>query len=222
MYCSANELFHIVRKALLCCGINHDIAEDVGYGCLMVQMLGGNCLPELCDTLLHFANNSADDPPSTPQAITVREQQLHLDSGGGALLLHGATLGDWLVAHPERPSVLLKTDRLAEFFIGQLLFQSYQYGGKVTIQAFQASHTSLTADIWQADELIGKPLSGLLRLSYYESLAATAAVTDVRWVHSEVDEVAWQQLTVFAHRTYVPQSQQSRLLGAGAGLCDND
>jgi hypothetical protein len=38
----------------------------------------------------------------------------------------------------------------------------------------------------------------------------------------EVDAAAWDILQTWAARTYVPESQQSRLAGAGAGLTDND
>lgn len=37
-----------------------------------------------------------------------------------------------------------------------------------------------------------------------------------------VDSAAVDQLNIFAHRTYVPASEASRLAGAGAGLLDND
>ncbi len=33
---------------------------------------------------------------------------------------------------------------------------------------------------------------------------------------------AWRQLNEFAHRTYAPATEESRRLGAGAGLSDND
>ncbi|WP_371169709.1 DUF3726 domain-containing protein [Aliiroseovarius sp. 2305UL8-7] len=33
---------------------------------------------------------------------------------------------------------------------------------------------------------------------------------------------AWRALNTFAHRTYAPATEESRLLGAGAGLSDND
>lgn len=37
-----------------------------------------------------------------------------------------------------------------------------------------------------------------------------------------VDDALWQDLQTFAARTYVPASDRSRLMGAGAGLSDND
>ena len=36
------------------------------------------------------------------------------------------------------------------------------------------------------------------------------------------DPVCWDTLNRFAHRTYAPATEESRLLGAGAGLSDND
>jgi hypothetical protein len=41
-------------------------------------------------------------------------------------------------------------------------------------------------------------------------------------MRAEVDETAWAKLGEFAHRTYAPATESSRLLGAGAGLNDND
>jgi hypothetical protein len=45
-----------------------------------------------------------------------------------------------------------------------------------------------------------------------------------RWQPGAVDiaDEIWEALSAFAHRTYVPASEASRLKGAGAGLTDND
>ena len=37
-----------------------------------------------------------------------------------------------------------------------------------------------------------------------------------------VDRQAWTRLNDYAHRTFAPASEASRLAGAGAGLTDND
>lgn len=36
------------------------------------------------------------------------------------------------------------------------------------------------------------------------------------------DKAAWEALNALAHRTYAPATEESRRLGAGAGLSDND
>jgi hypothetical protein len=38
----------------------------------------------------------------------------------------------------------------------------------------------------------------------------------------DIDDEIWEALGAFAHRTYVPATEASRLKGAGAGLTDND
>lgn len=51
---------------------------------------------------------------------------------------------------------------------------------------------------------------------------ATAPAENLRHQGAEVVETQWRELTAFASRTYVPESETSRLRGAGAGLTDND
>lgn len=41
-------------------------------------------------------------------------------------------------------------------------------------------------------------------------------------IRSDMDISSYKQLCAFAHRTYAPATSESRLLGAGAGLSDND
>lgn len=41
-------------------------------------------------------------------------------------------------------------------------------------------------------------------------------------LRGEISRDVWQTLGKYAHRTYAPASEESRLLGAGAGLSDND
>lgn len=41
-------------------------------------------------------------------------------------------------------------------------------------------------------------------------------------MRANVSDLCWQRLGAFAHRTYAPATEASRILGAGAGLNDND
>ncbi len=54
--------------------------------------------------------------------------------------------------------------------------------------------------------------------------SAPAQETSHCWQPGAVDiaDEIWEALSAFAHRTYVPASEASRLKGAGAGLTDND
>ena len=41
-------------------------------------------------------------------------------------------------------------------------------------------------------------------------------------LRGDISGDTWKELGTFAHRTYAPASEESRLLGAGAGVTDND
>ena len=43
-----------------------------------------------------------------------------------------------------------------------------------------------------------------------------------RHLRADPDPNDWAALLAFAHRTYAPATEESRLRGAGAGLSDND
>ncbi|MEQ9695600.1 DUF3726 domain-containing protein [Shimia sp. SDUM112013] len=52
--------------------------------------------------------------------------------------------------------------------------------------------------------------------------AGTAQSDGPKATRARPDPAAWAILDSFAHRTYAPATEESRRLGAGAGLSDND
>ena len=52
--------------------------------------------------------------------------------------------------------------------------------------------------------------------------AGSLANANPSHTRAEPEEAAWAVLNRFAHKTYAPATEESRLLGAGAGLSDND
>jgi hypothetical protein len=68
-------------------------------------------------------------------------------------------------------------------------------------------------------------LRGIAALVSVTCRAATAtadAATPISASRLDIDDLVWQRLKDLAQRTYVPATEQSRLLGAGAGSIDND
>lgn len=53
------------------------------------------------------------------------------------------------------------------------------------------------------------------------TIQAADAVSE-RELRADVEDKVWDLLEHYAHRTYVPASEASRIAGAGAGLTDND
>ncbi len=54
------------------------------------------------------------------------------------------------------------------------------------------------------------------------TLGGVLAETSARLTRAAPDPALWVELNRFAHRTYAPATEESRKLGAGAGLSDND
>ena len=54
------------------------------------------------------------------------------------------------------------------------------------------------------------------------AMGGTLETKKPRQTRATPDPASWDVLTNFAFRTYAPATEQSRLLGAGAGLSDND
>ncbi|MCK0126235.1 DUF3726 domain-containing protein [Gelidibacter sp. F2691] len=54
------------------------------------------------------------------------------------------------------------------------------------------------------------------------SLSSDTVTTTIPQTRSHPDQASWDALNQFAHRTYAPATEESRKLGAGAGLSDND
>jgi hypothetical protein len=100
-------------------------------------------------------------------------------------------------------------------------------------RAARRLHVSLAgeaADLkLQAGEQGAVAASGAVRAALCPefSVSRFEAPPDAAWRSEgtepvQVDDAVWAALQKFAARTYVPASEQSRLMGAGAGLLDND
>ncbi|WP_164659075.1 DUF3726 domain-containing protein [Tropicibacter sp. Alg240-R139] len=53
-------------------------------------------------------------------------------------------------------------------------------------------------------------------------ISGTLPASSPRQTRARPNAVDWDTLNRFAHKTYAPATEESRLLGAGAGLSDND
>ena len=90
----------------------------------------------------------------------------------------------------------------------------------------QGSVISLTSDLFSAATDGGHLESGQEwpALSDHVQIALGGQLSTPRpqVTRATPDPDSWDTLNRFAHRTYAPATEESRLLGAGAGLSDND
>ena len=81
-------------------------------------------------------------------------------------------------------------------------------------------HPILAITAWC--DLRNAGVEATLEASFSQELLTAMQAEDAAVGPFEVDNSLWAQLQSYAERTFVPESEASRLAGAGAGLTDND
>ena len=208
--CSANEVFHIARKACIGSGLTPDRADDLAEAATLLQCSGYAGLSALHRLLVRHGR--AEHTPQLQLSLSAGQIQADLlrpEAEGVAVI-------DWLISHPETGQAdcaVLCDDMM---FAGLLLAAVRAYGGWFTLHLSGSSdpvhivNTSIVAEL---------PASAGWRLYYHAGPPSAEALV---YHHTDVAFAIWTALGKLAHLTYVPASEASRQSGAGAGLVDND
>lgn len=217
-FCSANEVFHMARKACVGAGLAHDRAEDLAEAVTLLQCAGRAGLTALLQ-LLRRHQQDPDEP-----ALKLRLEGNRLVAGRLRPEAEGVAAIDWLIAGrgqngPEGEAGV-EAPVICDGLImaGLLLVAVRSYGGQFRFQAAAGIAPLVIASPLSVSSL--PPLDGGL-LSYHDD-AGEAGDGLLSYHHTAVAQEVWQALGALAHLTYVPASEASRQSGAGAGLVDND
>lgn len=210
--CSANEVFHMARKACTGSGLAPDRAEDMATVVAMLQCSGYAGLPALYSLLMRYQDRTAEDRLALrPAADRLVVKLLRPEAEGVAML-------DWLVAGAG-----LAEAEITELFdplvmAGLLVIYARSYGG--CFELLGPGHTPLCS-VSGPQDIADLPSLKDKRLRFRRAADKTDC-QPISWQHSETELTVWQALEKLAHQTYVPASETSRKMGAGAGLVDND
>jgi Protein of unknown function (DUF3726) len=236
MIVSLAEITATAKRATRGCGHFLGIAEEMAYAIPWLCARGFDATLELSKALnkyevpefeiiehpdeLQFVNHGA---PSLP-ALTLAPSAVDL-------LVANRVLGKNIImpalAHP-----LLLMPFVAQVAISFEQAVSLNYrtegGGSVIINfekekvwVFSSTSQDLTASQGQQVCLGWGLLNADLPLLYSpEQLCGKQEAVISDGCH--VDDEVWSKLETFAFNTYVPASTESRMIGAGAGLLDND
>lgn len=202
MQLSLNEIQAESRKAARGAGLSWGLAEEVGQAMAWLAERGIDAVPALLDILARVGQEAIDDDPiRIGTEIADRAQELAAD----------AELTFYQI---QQPILLLPFLAMAAGLIGRNLTLRHADGSwsvapnaaePAMLLAATGRHKIVAASC-RADQSPALPRAG-------------RAHADTR---RDIDEALWQQLQGLAHKTYVPASEQSRRLGAGAGAIDND
>lgn len=209
---SLNEVQAMAKRAARGAGLDWGMAEEAAWATRWLCRAGLPGVGILADLLTEQARSQKDD--FAPKSL-----QSPWQGTAGVLspLCAGPTLSDVAQRLREAP---IQLEQVSEPLM-MLPFAS--------AAAAQLDHpVSLR---WRGGEAVvsrsGLRLIGgrggesdiLVELAERSPMAALQPLSEGR---ADPGSDAWAQLGELAHRTYAPATEESRLLGAGAGLSDND
>jgi len=221
---SANEIYHTARKAALGSGLAHDRAEDIAAAVSLLQSAGISGCACLCEMLSQMKDTGpAADNQAVPRPhVHMKADSLYVENLRPAI--EGVAIIDWLLAAPE--TAMAEAGHIEHWllFAGLLSAAGYRYNCQFSASCETAAFTlhlpPAAFDAAFADNGLDRPPAGTrITCSPLPSGSQLSAPVSC---HSGVDDGVWARLEDLASLTYVPETEMSRLSGAGAGLVDND
>lgn len=198
---SLNEIEIESRKAARGAGLPWGLAEEAGYAAAWLAARGVNALTALLDVLGAYQRG---------------------DTVGNPLFI-GTTIAD-------RACMLAEGEALAFLQIRQpvLVLPFMAMAARLGNRSIVLQHEDGTWSVRPGREDPGL-LNGALKHSRIvavkcraEDLPLRETVQRIAAARLDIADDTWRGLQHLAHRTYVPASEISRQLGAGAGSIDND
>jgi hypothetical protein len=215
MQVSANEVYQTARKACLAAGYLQDRAEDVAHASCWLHYAGLNGCGELDRMLV----------AEIKENLTTRAQlHLHVDTS----CLHitrlrpayeGIAAIDWVLASGNGAQIQIDKISHPLMLAGLLWRAGIIYQKQFVIEADELASAVLIPDTVSGRLTEIAALSGraVIQHSADISMDVTAPAGPCK-----IDKQIWERLNRLAAQTYVPETESSRLSGAGAGLVDND
>lgn len=213
---SLNEIEAMSKRAARGAGLSWGLAEEAAKGTRWLAAFGFSGAELLADLLeMNDRIPSIDVSP-----VSLSAEIWHAPTRRMSPLIAGASLSDCAVRLMDRGSITMENVSLpllavpfmggaalrlgvpvaAEWQGARLATDGRQICVQATLEALEARH---------ADKMV---------------FSAPAEMTGRREpvLRAEVSDADWNRLSAFAHRTFAPATEESRLRGAGAGLSDND
>lgn len=216
---SLNEIEAMTKKATRGAGLPWGIAEESGKA---VRWLAAHQLPGvalMADLLA--TQDGMDLGLFAPQSLAM-DSPWRADVGALGPLLSGPALNDCAdELRNGQPLTMLGVSH------PMLMLPFAAWAAQYLAQAVRVSWCNVHAvakgnELWmsgpQDQWILTDPVDMVCVLAPYE-LQGTPSIPLYRGL---VCPTGWDVLSSFAHRTYAPATEESRALGAGAGVSDND
>jgi hypothetical protein len=208
---SLNEIEALSRKAARGAGYSWGLAEDAGRA---VRWLEARGLPGAAALVGHL--QAMDGQASS--ALTPDLETWAAPDGPACPILAGTMLADGLAG--DGADGLNLPDVHAPLLLLPFLSWMAEAQGRTIAVDLPGTAITLGPDgVLSAAGSVTAPGAGPVTLHFGASPSGAPITEGLR---SACDAANVAALNTFAHRTYAPATEESRLAGAGAGLTDND
>lgn len=213
---SLNEIEAMSKRAGRGAGLSWGLAEEAAKGTRWLSAFGFPGTELLAD-LLELNDRI---PPIDVSPVSLSAEVWHAPARRMSPLIAGASLSDCAVRLLDRGTITMENVSLPLLAVPFMGGAALRLGVPVAVEwdgarlatdgkqlCVQASPEALEAR--QAQKLV---------------FSAPADMSGRREpvLRADVSEESWDRLAAFAHRTFAPATEESRLRGAGADLSDND
>ena len=213
MRVSYNEIYQISRKACLGCQIFEDYAEDIGRTVGLIHMKGLDGCKELESMLSEGSFKKI--PPLRISKRKLIIQKLHPIKTAIRMI-------DWLMAGNYQKAVILKGIDFPMIIKGLFLRTIMVKGGQFYFKGPSSNNTFKIGNDYNLKGGVTFLASNSRIEVYWERLSKPKGLVEIGSQNFETSNQTWERLETFAYKTYVPETEKSRLEGAGAGIVDID
>lgn len=232
MIVSLGEISETAKKAVSGKGHCFGIAEDMGYATRWLCERGFPGADSLIDALERFADVTPDIEQTTAELTIAGANDMPIPA-----LSVAPSIGEFLVAlrKPLRVPALANPLLLIPFLArsaNDVESVSAQWTTAKDSSAFIIANVNGVRVLAPSAAVLMEARADNVECRLGETtpngapLYSPAELEHQRKANiahgCKLDDAVWEKMLKFAHNTYVPISDQSRLRGAGAGLTDND
>ncbi|MCG7629280.1 DUF3726 domain-containing protein [Epibacterium sp. MM17-32] len=213
---SLNEIEAMSKRAARGAGLSWGLAEEAAKGTRWLSAFGFPGTDLLAD-LLEMNDRI---PPIDVSPVSLRAPVWHAPARRMSPLIAGASLSDCAMRLMERGTIAMENICFPLLSVPFMGGAAQRLGHPV---ATEWAGARLATD---GRQLCVQGDTTVLRARMADQMVFTAParMTGRREpvLRADVSVESWQRLSTFAHRTFAPATDDSRLRGAGAGLSDND
>ncbi len=210
MIVSENEVYQVIKKSCISENVYEDRAEDIGKAISFLHANNINGCAEFQQLIID---------PNAKKNISLKKEKNFLTTTNLSPIENGIPMIDWLLSGKNKKAKITKQIMSPLIFFALLVKNIFNYGGKFHISDEKKNVIFIIDDNFEFPKI--NLLSGNFIIVWSRSNISFQPNKTTYKMHN-VDVVTWKYLQKKAFKTYVPESVQSRKLGAGAGLLDND